>query len=103
MVKHLTKAGVRAKEKKARKAKLCADAKVLCLPSFRTTDLVCCRGTKPSWQETSRRYAAGLTGQASHRLVVLVQAAKHYTLAIGHDVNDHVLYSNRSACLSSLQ
>jgi len=30
------------------------------------------------------------------------EAAKHYTLAIGHDVNDHVLYSNRSACLSSL-
>merc|ERR1712166_190873 len=30
------------------------------------------------------------------------EAVKHYTDAIGHDANDHVFYSNRSACLSSL-
>jgi stress-induced-phosphoprotein 1 len=30
------------------------------------------------------------------------EAVKHYTDAIGHDATDHVFYSNRSACLSSL-
>eukprot|EP00658_Telonema_sp_P-2_P011834 TRINITY_DN14532_c0_g1_i1.p1 TRINITY_DN14532_c0_g1~~TRINITY_DN14532_c0_g1_i1.p1 ORF type:complete len:596 (-),score=219.51 TRINITY_DN14532_c0_g1_i1:314-2062(-) len=30
------------------------------------------------------------------------EAVKHYSDAIGHDASDHVFYSNRSACLSSL-
>merc|ERR1719335_200222 len=31
------------------------------------------------------------------------EAIKHFTEAISHDPNDHVFYSNRSACFASLE
>jgi len=47
--------------------------------------------------------AAKAKGNAAFQAKDFEEAIKHFTEAISHDATDHVFYSNRSACYSSLE
>ena len=57
----------------------------------------------PPMTDKEKAAAAKAKGNAAFQAKNIEEAIKHFTEAISHDGTDHVFYSNRSACYSSLE